>query len=369
MGSSRLTGRFNSRHVRSSFDVLVAGGGPAGATAALELSRCGLSVALIERDTYRTFRVGETLPPMLRPQLTGLGLWKQFLDCSPLESYGIESAWETPVARRQHFLWNPHGCGWHVHRARFDGMLASAAVQAGAELFGGTQVSSFRRESDALWLLDAARGRANLTLSSRMLVDATGRRAQLASRLGAQAHIADRLIGAVTVSHCRQSEQWTLIEAVENGWWYSAPLPSGHLVFTYMTDSDLWRKAKWTDLVESAPLTCRRAGRLLPAPAGIYPAASVLRLPVVGPGWMAIGDAALAFDPLSGQGVLKSIEAGTRASPAIARYLDGDSGGLSAYADWVKETHASFLSMRSQFYHSVQRWPASSQFWRRRAAT
>jgi flavin-dependent dehydrogenase len=81
---------------------------------------------------------------------------------------------------------------------------------------------------------------------------------------------------------------------------------------------------------------------------------------------MAIGDAALAYDPLSGQGVLKSIETGTRSSAAIARYFAGDSTALTEYETWIQETYRSYLSQRGQLYGSVRRWP-KSLFWQRRA--
>jgi flavin-dependent dehydrogenase len=354
--------------VKQSFDVLVAGGGPAGCAAALDLSRRGFSVALIEQDNYETLRVGETLPPMIRQQLTGLGVWERFLACGALESYGIQTAWETPVPRHQDFLHNPYGCGWHVDRARFDAMLASAAGEAGAELFISARVSSCDRRADGEWLLEVARGGATRTLSGRMLVDAMGRKGVLASRLGSQAQVADRLIGAVALSQRSEAAQWTLIEAVEDGWWYSAPLPGARMVFTYMTDSDLWKDAAWGDLLKLAPLTFERAGRMeLPPTVQIVSAASVVRHPVTGPNWMAIGDAALAFDPLSGQGVFKSIETGTRSSPTIARHLDGDSGAMAEYEGWVNETYQSYLAVRSQFYRGVRRWPGS-RFWTRRAA-
>lgn len=129
--------------------MLVAGGGPAGSAAAIDLSRRGLSVALIEQENYQTPRVGETLPPMIRHHLTGLGVWERFLECEPLESYGIQTAWETPSPRYQHFLRNPYGCGWHVDRARFDAMLASAAAQTGAELVVSARIGSCARERTA----------------------------------------------------------------------------------------------------------------------------------------------------------------------------------------------------------------------------
>jgi flavin-dependent dehydrogenase len=347
--------------------VLVAGGGPAGSAAALDLSRRGLSVALIEQDNYETFRVGETLPPMIRHQLTGLGIWQRFLECGSLESYGIQTAWETPALRYQDFLQNPYGCGWHVDRARFDAMLATAAAQAGAELMLGARVTSCHMTKDGPWRLEVSQGEKTHNLSGRILVDATGRRAVFAGRLGSQASMADQLIGVVTVSHGSETERCALIEAVENGWWYSAPLPGDRTVFAYMTDSDLWKShPDWSDLMKLTHFTLKRAGKVeVPPSIHIVSAASIVHDPVTGPNWIAIGDAALAFDPLSGQGVFKSIDTGIRSSAIIARHLDGDSSVLAEYESWVKENYRSYLSERSRFYCNVSRWPASP-FWMRR---
>ena len=305
---------------------------------------------------------------MIRQQLSALGVWERFLECGPLPSYGIRTAWETPAPRHQDFVQNPYGCGWHVDRARFDAMLASAAVQAGATLFLPARVGSCDKREDGAWTLEVAQDGAVLNLSGRMLVDATGRKAMLASRMGGKADVADQLIGAV--SFCENSEvaQWTLIEAVESGWWYSVPLPGTGMVFAYMTDSDLWMDRKWDELLQLAPLTFERAGhRPVPPPSQILSAASVVRCRVAGLDWMAIGDAAIAFDPLSGQGVFKSIETGARCGSVIARYFDGDLSALAEYENWINETYRSYLSTRAQFYSSVVRWP-ESRFWKRRAS-
>jgi len=348
-----------------SFDVVVAGGGSAGSVAALDLSRRGFRVALIEQSAYENDRVGETLPPQMRKPLMELGVWGRFLSSEPLESYGIRSSWETPAARHRDFLFNPYGCGWHVDRARFDAMLADAAAGAGAELLLSAHVKSCTMTGDQCQI-DVVRDNIHVTFSARVLVDATGRKALLASRLRAQADVADRLIAAVTFCELSEPAQWALIEAVEEGWWYSAPLPGGRMVFAYMTDSDLWNAGIWHKLIELAPLTFERAGsRYIATPSLVVSAGSLVRRPVVGANWIATGDAALAFDPLSGQGVLKSIETGTRCAEAIAGYFKGDPGAFKSYDNWVQETYQGYLSVRRQFYGTVRHWP-NSQFWKRR---
>jgi flavin-dependent dehydrogenase len=93
----------------------------------------------------------------------------------------------------------------------------------------------------------------------------------------------------------------------------------------------------------------------------------MLRQPVTGTNWIAVGDAALAFDPLSGLGIYKTIETGLRSSAAIARSLEGDPSGMVEYENWTAEGFRSYLSIRSQFYRSGERWPRS-RFWLRRMA-
>lgn len=354
--------------MKQSFDVLVAGGGPAGSVVALDLSRRGLHVALIEQSAYENFRVGETLPPEIRKLLTELGLWEQFLTSERVESYGIRSAWETPVARHHDFLFNPYGCGWHVDRASFDAMLAGAAAEAGAELMLSARITALHQDGEGQWRLEVAQEGERRTLRGRLIVDATGRKAFIASKLGCRTTVVDRLIGAVALLPRTENEQSTLIEAAENGWWYSAPLPGARTVFTYMTDSDLWRNSHWAELLRLAPLTSQRAAAIEGQPRiRIFSAASMLRQPVTGTNWIAVGDAALAFDPLSGLGIYKTIETGLRSSAAIARSLEGDPSGMVEYENWTAEGFRSYLSIRSQFYRSGERWPRS-RFWLRRMA-
>jgi flavin-dependent dehydrogenase len=353
--------------VKQSFDVVVAGGGPAGSATALDLSRRGFRVTLVEQSAYENFRVGETLPPEIRKLLMELGVWERFLGSEHVESHGIRSAWEMPTARHHDFLYNPYGCGWHVERASFDAMLAGAAADAGAELIVSGRITALDEDVNGQWLLEIATGGKKRTLGCRLIVDATGRKATIARRLGCVVQAVDRLIGAVAVLPASEAEHWTLIEAVENGWWYSAPLPRDRTVFAYMTDSDLWRDSSWGELLKQAPLTSERATAMNKQPRiHIVSAASMVRHPVTGPNWIAAGDAALAFDPLSGLGIYKTIESGLRSSAAVVCCFEGDRSGMVEYENWTAEGFQSYLSMRRQFYGCVQRWPGS-RFWQRRA--
>ena len=354
--------------MKPQFDVVVAGGGPAGSAAALGLGRRGVSVALIEQDTYQSPRVGETLPPIIRQQLTALGVWGRFLRSGPLESYGIQTAWESDDPRDQDFLRNPYGCGWHVDRARFDAMLAQAAAEAGAELIAPARIAGCAHSENGHWLLEAVQGQTVRKVAGRMLLDATGRKALLATQLGAQARVTDRLVAAVDFSPAREPAQQTLIEAVEQGWWYSAPIPGNRMVFAYLTDSDLWMNADWSQLLNQAPLTAARVGSSALPPPQLVSAASIVRCPVAGPDWMAVGDAALAYDPLSGQGVFKSIETGLQCAEAVARYFGGDAAAPAKYETWVQKTYETYLAQRRDLYRAVGRWP-QSRFWNRRGAS
>ena len=84
-----------------------------------------------------------------------------------------------------------------------------------------------------------------------------------------------------------------------------------------------------------------------------------------GPGWLAVGDSALSFDPLSSQGLLTALYTGLRAGQAADRLLDGDDGPLEEYARRLEAIHDAYRRHRAAYYAAERRW-ADRTFWLRR---
>src|SRR5436190_24249591 len=84
-----------------------------------------------------------------------------------------------------------------------------------------------------------------------------------------------------------------------------------------------------------------------------------------GEGWVAVGDAAQSYDPLSSQGLRYALESGIRAAFAVDAALDGDHRHLERYQMLLELQRTRYERLHRQFYGLVRRWPASP-FWRRR---
>jgi 2-polyprenyl-6-methoxyphenol hydroxylase-like FAD-dependent oxidoreductase len=107
------------------------------------------------------------------------------------------------------------------------------------------------------------------------------------------------------------------------------------------------------------------AGARLAIPLAASAAPSFRLDPAVGDGWLAVGDAASAFDPISSQGIYKALADGIEAAGAIAAALDGRTGALQDYQSMVADRFAAYWRTRDEFYRMEQRWSAAP-FWRKR---
>jgi flavin-dependent dehydrogenase len=85
----------------------------------------------------------------------------------------------------------------------------------------------------------------------------------------------------------------------------------------------------------------------------------------VGAGWIAAGDAALAFDPLSSQGILTALYTGMRAAEAVVATHHGDRVALAHYAARIDAIAATYHQQLRQYYAIEQRWH-DAPFWRKR---
>jgi flavin-dependent dehydrogenase len=84
---------------------------------------------------------------------------------------------------------------------------------------------------------------------------------------------------------------------------------------------------------------------------------------VTGRGWIACGDAAMAFDPLSSQGIFNALYTGMKAGGAVSSAIGGDNSLLAAYGSRLSQIRAAYLQHRSQIYSSERRWP-DAPFWK-----
>ena len=357
-------------------DVAVLGGGPAGAAIALELLNRGYSTVVIERSNYGGARIGETLPPVIQPLLVSLGIWDRFIAEKHLPSFAIRSAWGGDELYENDFIFSPYGTGWHIDRARFDALLSRSAVQAGAVVYHEAQLLSLEKQRRGKWKIGFAQRDQCQEFSAGFLVDATGRKSYAARKQGAKRIAYDRLIGIASffslVSHESQLDTTTVIEAVENGWWYSAPLPASGLVLVFMTDADLYSKARHQSrkyltqqLAETKHTKSRIEAYGQTSGPHIFPANSSRLDRVTDGSWLAIGDAAMAFDPLSGQGVYRALQSSVRAAESLQQYWTGKDTALQDYAAALETDFNNYFLMRRAFYSKEQRWP-QSVFWQSR---
>jgi 2-polyprenyl-6-methoxyphenol hydroxylase-like FAD-dependent oxidoreductase len=118
--------------MKSHFDLIILGGGPAGTAASIMLSRRGYSVALIDRTNYQAIRPGEIIRPEVKNLLVDLDVFERFLLDGHTDSYGIRSSWGNADVYENHFLFNPFGSGWHLNSNRLDSLLQDAAGEKGA---------------------------------------------------------------------------------------------------------------------------------------------------------------------------------------------------------------------------------------------
>ena len=262
--------------------------------------------------------------------------------------------------------------------AAFEQPLRAAAAMAGADVRNATlrlDAAGDARTPHRLVARDAQGSEARL--EARWLIDASGRAASFARAFGAERIAHDRLFafhlrlqgGADTDRDGR-----TQVESVEDGWWYSVLLPSGERLIAFLCDADANVRRRLLDgdglcrhLAHAPRLhaLCRRHDWAPHGRAHGADASSVELDRAAGERWLAVGDAALAFDPLSSKGISSALYTGLRAADAILACDRGDATAIDAYARHLRDIHRVYREQLRAFHAMEMRWPDAA-FWRRR---
>lgn len=182
----------------------------------------------------------------------------------------------------------------------------------------------------------------------------------------------DRAV-AVAARWPAETESHLLVEAAAPGWFYSAPLSDNSLSVMWMTDADLCAGSQLQAAIAQAPWThacvrgafrlgdvrvhCAHSQRLVHAPS---------QLGTAGP-YLAVGDAALAVDPIAGDGVVRALRGAQRAAATVLQLLDAGQAHaelLRAYAAVHDAECTRYLHKRLHYYAAETRF--ATPYWQRR---
>ena len=340
---------------------LIVGAGPAGSSAAMALARQGQHVTLVEQSRFEEPRVGELLSPEGQEVIKRLlpDTYQNFF----LTQLGIVGAWNDSTLRR---FTEPSW--WALDRVGLDRALAESAQEAGAELHLGTRLQKLQRTGETWqYQLNGEIRHAD------WLFMATGRSGQISRLLDAHIQKFDRqvaLVGFLQGNY--KSSNDMLIETAELGWWYGAPIDSKQAVAVFLTDSDLDKgdpTTAWKARLAESVQAKERFGHmeLMEKPTRVAAGFSLL-VPSYGDGWVAIGEACAAFDPLSNLGIGRAAETGERMALAFLKAAEMHRHpNLLALSESMGSEFRNHTGILTDDYRKVHHFP-QSVFWSRRVS-
>ena len=358
-------------------DIVVAGGGPAGATIALLLARFGYQVVLLEKRQFPRHQIGESLTPQILPILDFLGVRQQVEAAGFLRMIGHTVCWGSPQPRTSYYSADRSRYGFQAWREDFDMLLLAHAREAGVHVYEGLAVDSVTRDAGSHVTLCTRNG----TLITDFFVDATGHAGILARHNLRQR---DATYKTLAITGYWQGASGltghdfanTLLETYSNGLVWSVPLHNGLRNVTLLLDWNEGKKIRQTGLRDFYLAELHQTSYImgflstaqLPQHPQVFDATWYTASAFAGEQFLLVGDAGLFVDPLSSEGVHKAMASAITGAIVANTLLKRPAlrpHAIRFYNESQQLTYETHYQQSVRYYGEEQRW-SGQPFWRTR---
>jgi len=347
------------------FDFAVAGGGPAGTSAAISLAQRGHSVVLFERDTFPRFHIGESLLSTANDHFAALGVTERMeaarfpekwgarlFTHDGLSGRGVDFTTVREVNRPQTF---------QVPRAEFDHILLQRAREVGVDVREGHRVTACDFTADAATLDFTPEGGEAARVRVRALVDGSGRFGLVARKYGLRTE-EPRLANIAIFAHFSgvprlagsRPDDIRLVARSDSGWFWLIPV-SGELMsvgvvlpktlFQQMPEGTneerLERAIADTPIVAELMRNAKREWPIRVEKDFSYSASAY-----AGDRWILAGDAGSFLDPVFSTGVSIAMESGIEAAAELDRALRDDRFSAATFRKFSRRQRRRYETFR-----------------------
>lgn len=376
----------STRRVEADYDVVVAGGGPAGTALATFLVRAGHRCLVLDQSKFPRYHIGESLIPHTYGVLDRLGLLPMLRRSKfPLKHSVRFVAPDGKESSPFYFSETIPGEGaitWQVERGEFDRLMLSHARECGADILDETSVESVIFEDGRAVGIHAkdASGKA-FEIRSKVVVDASGRACLIGNQLGLRAEVPGLkkssfwgyFRGGLRLPGIDAGET-TIFTLPSGGWFWYIPLPDD-IISVGIVASPEYLFAEGSDpetilhreIGRCEPLAQRLAKAERVGPVRGLPRLAYLNRQTSGDGWVMIGDARAFLDPIYSSGLFlalasaelaaQCIDDGLRAGDVSAARLGKFESELWAGVDVIRRLIHAFYDPDFSFGRFVERFP------------
>ena len=326
-------------------DVVVIGGGPAGATASTLLAQQGVRVQLFEREHFPRFHIGESLIPETYWVLKRLNMLPKMQQSRFVKKYSVQFVNANGKLSAPFYFWDnkPHECSqtWQVVRSEFDTMMLDNAREHGVDVHEGVRVVDVLMEDErAVGVRVRQKDGPDREVRAKVVVDASGQNGLIQNKR--RLRVWDPVLnkgaiwtywqGAYRDTGRDEGATMVLQTADRQGWFWYIPLHDDIISIGVVSPFDTLFKGRgpyaqtYEEEVERCPAVKERVASATRV-TGYFATKdySYRSNQVSGDGWVLIGDAFAFLDPLYSSGVLLALRSGEMAADAIVEgFAKGD---------------------------------------------